>query len=1400
MGSSEALTALPPFTEMFYPFSNLKKKTMKKKVQAFTMWFFTLLLLAGFQGWAQAEFEITTMIDKTGSNLPLEQIGTGNNARAAALYQNRYVILPSREGGNNVWVWDTHNPNAAPFALNTGTDIIQYGLFLVNYVQTVGDKIYVSNMSLGSNADHPFRLYRWDGLTGTPEIILSADDGWGRLGDSFSIVGDLETSGSLVAHLNSGGSGQKKFKVWHFVNGEVQNLETPDEITLTAEVNMNSYGVYNEIPGETDKYLVTGNGMGIVVANFAGDSLTGWNTSIVSGRTMEPYVFFLNGKRYLSYVVNIETNTEDGAYYDIIDISDGASLMEAFDAVTAPEELNERLVHRFVLGAGDSGLSAAHHVYQADDGSIYLIAYVVDRGFVVEKLSMGSQVFFEENFNDGNAASRWSFVETGGTNEVNFAFDYQAAGIPLLEEESNGIGLKMAVNTVDPGLISAAMAFPNGQSFEGEYALSFDLWMNFELGTSGTTENAIFGTGHNSTDIQTPAGGTGSVDGTPGTGPSNNGVDYSMTPDNGASRDVRVFVDGAELLGAAGGFAGSLQSTQNPPYNEAYTGTEPGNQWLNITIKVLADRTIFKVNGQVWAETMTVADPGNLMLGYIDFFGGSVANANSYLVFDNVRVGEVEEEEPLARVQLIHNSADAALSLVDLYTNGELQLEDISFRTATPFFDATAGANIDLVITPANAPIEEGFSLTVNFTEGMTYVVVAAGNLSETGYDPVVPFDLFVYEFGQEAAVNPVNTDVLAFHGSTDAPTVTIWETGLGAGQIISDFNFGDFAGYLSLANNDYILEVRDETGTVTVAAYQAPLATLGLQGQALTVLASGFLNPANNSDGPAFGLYAALPAGGELIALPLYDDTVIIDEFPYAEGFEGIDFPPPGWNSINSDGTALQWLQTNSYNHTPGGEYAAFHNYNPTANEDGWFITPPVVIPDDGEYLLSFWSLNNYPSFYGKNSVLISTGSGNPADDEFVEVWTTPSVLNSWVKTSISLSDYVGLTIFFAFRYEGEDAHLWALDDILIDVMPDAYTVTFVVEDENENPITDAVVSLETLTNPAGNYFFDDVLPGTYSYTVVKEGYYEGTGSLEVVDADLIETVTLVMMSANPVITGITPVNDVEVPYGTSLEDAIAALPPTTTITDSDEGTHTVTLVWTIEAYDGNTPGDYNATAAFSLPVGVDQADPPIPLVVTAVLTVKEETGETFAVTFNVDMSYAGEFDPESDVVYLAGDLLGWTAPGDDPDNQTMSRVGETMVWTKTLELEAGAYTYKYFINAGWDGGEWDGGDDRSLSVEADMTVNDWFGYLNDPSSVNETEGSAWTIYPNPARTTLNIVSGELIRELRMIDLLGRVVYAADVTGESHRINVGSFENGFYFIQILTATGLSTQRVQIQH
>lgn len=111
----------------------------------------------------------------------------------------------------------------------------------------------------------------------------------------------------------------------------------------------------------------------------------------------------------------------------------------------------------------------------------------------------------------------------------------------------------------------------------------------------------------------------------------------------------------------------------------------------------------------------------------------------------------------------------------------------------------------------------------------------------------------------------------------------------------------------------------------------------------------------------------------------------------------------------------------------------------------------------------------------------------------------------------------------------------------------------------------------------------------------------------------------------------------------------------------------------------------------------------------------------EIYQLTLNLDMSLAPGFDPETDLVYVSGTFVGfWSIPGTDPDNQLMTRVDESMTWTKTFYLEAGEYEYKYFLNDGWEGGEWEAGENRQLTLADDMEVNDLWGYLEFPDIID--------------------------------------------------------------------------------
>ncbi|MDZ7597793.1 MAG: hypothetical protein U5J82_05780 [Desulfobacterales bacterium] len=126
-----------------------------------------------------------------------------------------------------------------------------------------------------------------------------------------------------------------------------------------------------------------------------------------------------------------------------------------------------------------------------------------------------------------------------------------------------------------------------------------------------------------------------------------------------------------------------------------------------------------------------------------------------------------------ARLQVIHsNSADAAAEIVDVWLNDILLIDNFQFRTASPFIDAPANVDFDVTIQPASSTdTTNGLArFTYNLMGGSKYILVANGIVVPEGYNPPTPFDIYVYDMGREFATNTENTDVLVFHGSTDAP------------------------------------------------------------------------------------------------------------------------------------------------------------------------------------------------------------------------------------------------------------------------------------------------------------------------------------------------------------------------------------------------------------------------------------------------------------------------------------------------------------------------------------------------------------------------------------------------------------------------------------------------------
>lgn len=296
---------------------------------------------------------------------------------------------------------------------------------------------------------------------------------------------------------------------------------------------------------------------------------------------------------------------------------------------------------------------------------------------------LGQSILFSDNFDTDTTAS-WTVREgsVSGTPDFGavFNYDYGQKGIPAAPNSTAGTtrGVWLTVNKDNTADQAAVSIFPTGQSFSGNYALRFDMWLGYNgpaYGGSGSTEFATFGLNHSGDFAQWSL----SAD-------SDSGLFFAVTGEGGAARDWRAYLGspgGAplELQAAAGGFldrdgSGSVENEAfnlNPAtsplrfmFPEPPFGTPevPGKRWVQGEVRQQDGKVTWSLNGYVIAQRDldALAASGNISLGNMDIFA-SIADpkADNFVIFDNVRVVNLDAAG-VALPQVNVESTDAAAS------------------------------------------------------------------------------------------------------------------------------------------------------------------------------------------------------------------------------------------------------------------------------------------------------------------------------------------------------------------------------------------------------------------------------------------------------------------------------------------------------------------------------------------------------------------------------------------------------------------------------------------------------------------------------------------------------------------------------------------------------------------
>lgn len=86
----------------------------------------------------------------------------------------------------------------------------------------------------------------------------------------------------------------------------------------------------------------------------------------------------------------------------------------------------------------------------------------------------------------------------------------------------------------------------------------------------------------------------------------------------------------------------------------------------------------------------------------------------------------------------------------------------------------------------------------------------------------------------------------------------------------------------------------------------------------------------------------------------------------------------------------------------------------------------------------------------------------------------------------------------------------------------------------------------------------------------------------------------------------------------------------------------------------------------------------------------------------------------------------------------------------------------------------------------------------IESSSNVEMPEDIEMKVYPNPVKNTLQVLSGEMINQISIYDLMGQLVYAGPVNDFRAQVNVGHLRDGVYLLQVQTAAGHVSHRIQI--
>jgi PKD repeat protein len=153
------------------------------------------------------------------------------------------------------------------------------------------------------------------------------------------------------------------------------------------------------------------------------------------------------------------------------------------------------------------------------------------------------------------------------------------------------------------------------------------------------------------------------------------------------------------------------------------------------------------------------------------------------------------------------------------------------------------------------------------------------------------------------------------------------------------------------------------------------------------------------------------------------------------------------------------------------------------------------------------------------------------------------------------------------------------------------------------------------------------------------------------------------------------------------------------------------------------------------------------------------------------------------------------------------------TIVGNGSVDVDGEEYTTAVMVDegtelnleaiaeAGWEFDSWTGEVADALeaittiTMDSDKSITVTFTEVVSVTNLNVAD---ITIYPNPSTGNFKVVSEEIISEIFIFNLVGKIVYSKTLDASNIELNINNIEEGMYFVRITTTGGEKTMKLQI--